>query len=235
MQPIWVIRHVAEDGPGYLAHFLDSRDLAWELICIDQGDPVPVSPEGASALVFMGGSMSANDDLDWIDPELDLIRRASETGIPMLGHCLGAQLISKALGGVVTANPTKEIGWYPVRRLANSVADRWLGDLPHSFEVFQWHWETYSLPEGGVPLLESAHCGRQGFALGHTVGFQFHPEVTADMVRQWAEPTTDQLCVNEPGVQRSSQILDRLEERIGALHRVADVLYERWLSTWMGG
>ena len=235
MQPIWIFRHVEEDGPGYLAHFLDSRDLAWELICIDQGAPVPVSPESASALVFMGGSMSANDDLEWIEPELDLIRQASEAGIPMLGHCLGAQLISKAFGGVVRANSTKEIGWYPVRRVGDSVADRWLGDLPGSFEVFHWHGETYSLPEGGVPLLGSERCGCQGFALGHTVGLQFHPEVTAAMVRQWAEPTPDQLSVNEPGVQSPSQILDRLDERIAALHRVADVLYERWLGTWMGG
>jgi GMP synthase-like glutamine amidotransferase len=104
MKPIAIFRHIAHEGPGYLGGFLDSRNIPWQLVCIDAGDPVPLSAAAYSGLVFMGGPMSVNDDLPWIAQELDLIRDAVAHDIPVLGHCLGGQLMSKALGGAVTRN-----------------------------------------------------------------------------------------------------------------------------------
>ncbi|MDH4233536.1 MAG: type 1 glutamine amidotransferase, partial [Gallionella sp.] len=107
MKPIAIFRHFPTEGPGYLAEFLDERKIPWQLIAIDAGDAVPQSVAAYAGLVFMGGPMSVNDDLPWIPKVEALIRDAVARDIPLLGHCLGGQLISKALGGVVSRNPVK--------------------------------------------------------------------------------------------------------------------------------
>ena len=127
MKPIAIFRHAAAEGPGYLAEFLDTQQIPWRLIAIDAGNAVPRSAEAYSGLVFMGGPMSVNDDLPWIPPVLALIREAVATDIPVLGHCLGGQLISKALGGTVSRNPVKEIGWGEVAVTDNDSARNWFG------------------------------------------------------------------------------------------------------------
>ena len=109
MKPVAIFRHSPTEGPGYFATYLDSRDLPWRLVALDRGEPVPADPQDFSGLVFMGGPMSVNDDLPWIEPVLALIRGATAGGVPVLGHCLGGQLMSKALGGSVGRNRVKEI------------------------------------------------------------------------------------------------------------------------------
>jgi len=96
MKPVAIFRHSPTEGPGYFATYLDSRDLPWRLLEIDRGQAVPTRTENFSGLVFMGGPMSVNDDLPWIAPVLELIRRAVAADVPVLGHCLGGQLMSKA-------------------------------------------------------------------------------------------------------------------------------------------
>ena len=102
MEPILIFRHVACEGPGYLAEFLDRQQFPYSMICIDRNDPIPESLPDTSGLVFMGGGMSVNDDLPWIDQEMRLIRQAVDKNMPVLGHCLGGQLICKALGGQIS-------------------------------------------------------------------------------------------------------------------------------------
>jgi GMP synthase-like glutamine amidotransferase len=114
MKPIYIFRHQEYEGPGYLQQVLHQHQLPYQIFYIDQGETVPSNIEHCSALVFMGGPMSVNDELPWIAPELHLIRDAVAKHLPVLGHCLGGQLISKALGGKITANAVKEIGWLPV-------------------------------------------------------------------------------------------------------------------------
>ena len=109
MKPIAIFRHASQEGPGYLAEFLDEREIPWQLIAIDAGAAVPSGVDAFAGLVFMGGPMSVNDDLPWIPPVLALIRDAVAGDIPVLGHCLGGQLISRALGGTVSRNPVKEV------------------------------------------------------------------------------------------------------------------------------
>ncbi len=111
MKPIAIFRHARSEGPGYFATFLNEHAIPWVMIRIDEGDAVPADASAFSGLVFMGGPMSVNDDLPWIPKVLALIRDAYAKDIPLLGHCLGGQLMSKALGGVVSKNPVKEIGW----------------------------------------------------------------------------------------------------------------------------
>ena len=169
MKPVAIFRHAPSEGPGYLAEFLDEQGIPWQLIRIDAGDPVPRDVREFSGLVFMGGPMSVNDDLPWIAPVLALIRDAVGQDIPVLGHCLGGQLMSKALGGVVVRNQNKEIGWGIVTVADNDTARSWFGSVG-SFDAFHWHGETFSLPLGAAKFLSSEHCANQGFALGKHLG-----------------------------------------------------------------
>lgn len=230
MKPIAIFRHAPHEGPGYFAEFLDQRRMPYEMIRIDQGDPIPSTLDAASALVFMGGPMSVNDTLPWIEKELRLIRLAAANDMPVLGHCLGGQLISKALGGRVTENPVKEIGWGPVRRVENAAARDWLGDLPAEIEVFHWHGETFSLPQGAMPILSSAYCPNQAFVLGNILALQCHIEMTAAMVRSWCETDPDTVRHPTESVQSAAGMLRDVHAKANALQHIAHALYSRWLT-----
>jgi GMP synthase-like glutamine amidotransferase len=227
---ILISRHVAHEGPGYFATFLERHGIAYRVVKIDENEALPPSIAGFSALVLMGGPMSVNDDLPWIPPALSLIREAIDAGKPVLGHCLGGQLISKALGGVVTANPVREIGWLPVRRAHNPQADAWLGDLPDEFDLFHWHGETFSIPLGATRILSSAACANQGFVLDGALALQCHVEMTADLVRTWARTGREDIATTSATVQNEAQMTADLAARVTRLHHAADVLYSHWIE-----
>ena len=128
MKPVIIFRFLAHEGPGYLGDFLDVQNIAWQLIKVDEGEALPTSMLAYSGMVLMGGPMSVNDDLPWITPLLDLIREAKANDIPVLGHCLGGQLMSKALAAEITQNPIKEIGWGAVHVSQNEAAKNWFGN-----------------------------------------------------------------------------------------------------------
>src|SRR5690606_17846385 len=139
--------------------------VPWQLVALDEGAAVPSDAQVYSGLCFMGGPMSVNDKLPWIAPALELIRDAVRKDIPVLGHCLGGQLMSKAFGGRVGPNAYKEIGWGDVRVCDNGIARAWIPGV-ETFETFQWHGETFSIPPGATRVLENPHCMNQAFALG---------------------------------------------------------------------
>jgi GMP synthase-like glutamine amidotransferase len=229
MKPIRIFRHVASEGPGYFSNYLDSRNLPYELICIDAGDSVPKRIDDVSGLVFMGGPMSVNDDLPWIQQELELIQRAADNGLPVLGHCLGGQLIGKAMGGKVMANPVKEIGWHPVQALDNEAARDWLEGLPEEFEVFHWHGETFSLPPQALPLMRSGYCANQAFTIGNMLALQCHVEMTAPMVEEWIAQDQHAFAQTSASVQSPWQLTQNLPARVDRLQQLARILYQRWL------
>ena len=233
MKPIFIFRHLECEGPGYLEQVLARYDLPFSIICIDQNDEVPKDISGCSGLVFMGGPMSVNDDLPWIAPELELIRQAVSEDMPVFGHCLGGQLICKALGGTVGANPVKEIGWLPVTKLPNPSGNKWLSQVPQTFTAFHWHGETFSIPDGATTLLESQHCHHQAFSIGNTLALQCHVEMTADMVNEWATLYADELLEPSNTVQSKQEIMNEVEKKVGDLQRVADQLYLSWLQPLM--
>lgn len=190
---------------------------------------MPRDPRRYSGLAFMGGPMSANDDLPWIGPALALIGDAVRKDVPLLGHCLGGQLMARALGGEVRAAPVKEIGWGEVQACANGVAREWLGAL-RAFEAFHWHGETFSIPPGGTRVLENAHCANQAFALGKHLGLQCHVEMTAELIGDWLQGGAREIEASRasPGVQKPEQVRKDMQRRLEALHAVADRLYDRW-------
>jgi len=198
---------------------------------VDEGEAVPDSPREFSGLAFMGGPMSVNDDLPWIAPSLRLIRSAVDSGVPVLGHCLGGQLIARALGGKVTRNPAKEIGWGRVNVLQNDVAAEWFGAGLESFNSFHWHDETFSVPPGATRIASSPHCENQAFALGPHLGMQCHVEMTPALIRAWCQDwgkEVESLARRTPSVQTPAQMTESIEERVGTLNAIADRLYDRW-------
>lgn len=229
MKPLYIFRHSPIEGPGYLAEFLDHFKIPYVLLRIDAGEAIPQDPDGASGLVFMGGPMSVNDELPWIAAELALIRRAAVLGMPVLGHCLGGQLMSKALGGTVGPNAVKEIGWFPVQQADNVPARDWLHGLPESFEVFHWHGETFTLPTGATPVLRNSQCANQGFVLGNMLALQCHIEMTEAMVHEWVLQGEPELTRPAPSLQDPAQIRQNLPARIVRLQEVAHLIYTRWL------
>jgi GMP synthase-like glutamine amidotransferase len=229
MKPVAIFRHIAIEGPGYLAAFLDERKIPWQLIAIDAGEAVPSSASAYSGLVFMGGPMSVNDELPWI-PEVEvLIRDAVAQDIPLLGHCLGGQLISKALGGVVTRNPVKEIGWGEVKVADNGIARSWFGDIKN-FQAFHWHGETFTLPQGATHLLSSAHCANQAYAIGKHLALQCHVEMTAEMIAAWCAANADEVAASSasPAVQQVEEMRQQMNGKLPRLNSVANQLYSQW-------
>lgn len=229
MKPILIFRHIECEGPGYFARVLERHKLSYRTVAIDQGQTVPASIKDASALVFMGGPMSVNDPDPWIQDEIKLIRAAIDAGMPLLGHCLGGQLISKAMGAEVTFNPVREIGWHKVERIPGPESEHWLGGIRFPVELYHWHGETFALPDDVTPLLYSAFCRNQAYAKKNILALQCHVELEPDMVNEWAELYADQIA--EPGlsIQSREQMSENLDVRIANAWRVADALYSEWL------
>jgi GMP synthase-like glutamine amidotransferase len=183
--PVDVIRHVPFEGLGLIEPVLARHELPirWHEIGDTLTDP---ELERSQALILMGGPMSANDPDPWVGTEIDLIRRAMARGTPILGVCLGAQLIAKALGSRVYPNPVKEIGWYQTYWTEAGRTDPVFGGLPDGVHIFQWHGETFDIPPGAEWLGYTRTCPHQAFRAGLNVyGIQFHPEVTPQIIDDW--------------------------------------------------
>jgi GMP synthase-like glutamine amidotransferase len=203
--------------------------LPWRRICPGI-DAMPRDTREFSGVAMMGGPMSAYDDLPWIAPMLDLIRDAAHAGVPLLGHCLGGQLMSMALGGTVSRHPVKEIGWHEVTVADNAEAAHWFGDLKR-FTAFEWHGDAFTLPAGATGLLSSAYCANQAFSMGKHLGMQCHVEMDDELVQDWCESGEKEIAVsNSPAVQSTAEIRSSLETRLAALNAIADRLYTRWME-----
>lgn len=230
MKPVAIFRHSPTEGPGYFATYLEAHSIDWTLLKIDAGAAVPAAAGEYSGLAFMGGPMSVNDDLPWIPAALRLIRAAVDEGVPVLGHCLGAQLMSKAMGGSVDANPHKEIGWGRVDVADNEQARAWFGDT-RGFLAFHWHGETFTIPPGAACIASSPWCRNQAFALERHLGMQCHVEMTPEMIRAWCDSGKEELarCAC-PTVQAAREIEAHLRPRVAVLNGVAARLYDRWIG-----
>ena len=181
---VLAFRHVPHEHLGRIATALEAAAVEYEYVDLAAGGPPP--NEEAAGLIFMGGPMSVNDDLDYIHAEIDILRRAIGRGTPVLGVCLGAQLVAKAMGARVYRNPVKEIGWAHVTLTEAARSDRLFHGLNGCEDVFHWHGETFDLPSGAELLASSERCRHQAFRFGKCVyGLQFHPEVTPQMIAEW--------------------------------------------------
>jgi GMP synthase-like glutamine amidotransferase len=236
MRPVAIFRAAPTEGPGYFAAYLERASIPWKLVALDAGEAVPRDPREFSGIGIMGGPMSANDDLPWIPPLLEFLRDAVRRDVPVIGHCLGGQLMSCAFGGEVRVNPVREIGWGEVRVADNGVARDWLGDL-QSFQTFQWHGDTFSIPPGATRVLEGEHCANQAFAIGRHLGMQCHVEMTTELVRTWLSTGQKEIVEHgkSPAVQPPAEIEKDLDTRLERLHEIADRIYDRWTANLSRG
>ena len=230
MKPVTICRYAPHEGPGYFSAYLTAHRIPWRLVKIDEGDALPELRD-ISGLGLMGGPMSVNDDLPWIAPMLELIRESVARDVPVLGHCLGGQLMSKALGGNVTRNEVKEIGWGRVDVSATSLASEWGQSEP--FVGYHWHGETFSVPTGAERIWSSAHCENQAFALRNHFAMQCHIEMTEELIESWCETGASEIEANlarSPAVQTPQAMRENMGSRLSALHAVADRIYRRWTA-----
>lgn len=229
MKPVIIFRHATNEGPGTIESFLLHKKIPYSIVKVDQGASLITDIKSCSGLVFMGGPMSVNDDLPWISDSLALIREALAANMPMMGICLGGQLMAKAMGAVITRNPQPEFGWLPVQTIPSEATRDWLNNVPASFDAFHWHGETFSLPEGAERLLTSDACDNQGFVMGHSIAMQCHIEMTEDLVRDWAENNAD-LPPPATTIQTREAMQIDLQQKVRTLQMVADKLFSHWAS-----
>ena len=227
MKPIRIFQHLDCEGPAHLQTILETRDIPFEIVHIDQGDAVLSDLDKTAGLIFMGGPMSVNDPLDWIDAEVKLIQSAMKQHIPVLGICLGSQLMAKAMGAKVHPGKCMEIGWADVSCENHTP---WTDSLPNTMTVFHWHGETFDLPMGAIRLFSNERYTNQGFALGPHLALQFHLEMQVDTIREWLVRNPQDLARRCDETHDQQVILDLIDAHLDSLQRYADTLFTYWLS-----
>ncbi|MEY2342709.1 type 1 glutamine amidotransferase [Acidithiobacillus sp. IBUN Pt1247-S3] len=232
MATILVLQHHPDEGLGSLAPLLTGHGYNFDLRELDRGDPVPTSLARYAALILMGGPMSVQDEAEYpyLHAEKSLIRMAADDSCPILGHCLGAQLINVALGGTVARNPSgQELGWWPVA-LTTEGATYWPA-VNSELLLFHWHGEhCATLPQDARVLAYNAATPVQGFALGDKIlALQAHPEVTAAQIQRWIDGNAADLAQGGEYIQPVAKMLGDLDDNCVGLAAAA-ALYRPWLE-----
>lgn len=230
---VLVLRHTLEDGPGYLGPWLDEQGVRWHAPCAEAGEPYPASVAGFRALAVLGGAWSANDDRPSLRQAEALIREADALGLPVIGHCLGGQLLARALGGRVQTLPEPEIGWWPITVHDHADAQDWLGPAGTAW-VYQWHHDgVVSLPPGARLLAGSTACDHQAFAVRQHLGMQFHIEITPAKIADWlahpGEGYAPALARCPLRVQTAAAMQAATAEHLARSEAMARRIYTRWL------
>ncbi len=218
-EKLYIIKHVEDEGPGRLGEFF--QNLGWELAVVElyRGQTLSDDLTNVAGVVILGGPMNAYEEeaYPFLTAEGDFIKKVMAAETPLLGICLGAQLLAKACGARVVKAPQKEIGWYGVELTREGRQDSLFRGTGRDLCVFQWHEDTFGVPKGGSLLATADPCTNQAFKVGPSAyGLQFHVEVTLDMVRTWAEK--EQGTVNPERLEREGAALgDRFEAQALAI------------------
>jgi GMP synthase (glutamine-hydrolysing) len=191
MSDVLVIKNAGLEGPGTIGQLLESDGYSLQTISAKK-EKIP--PLNHNMVLIMGAPESANDDLQYLRDELDLIRNASEQNIPTLGICLGSQLVAKAFGAKVYPGSKKEIGFYHDVLIDNESKSSLFSGISNPFTVFHWHGDTFDLPSGAKRLAYS-NLYTQAIQIGSSVGLQFHFEVDSDIVKSWLDNTEEDLKI----------------------------------------
>ncbi len=188
MSRVVVFQQTSHEPLGLLDDVFAAFGLTVQVIPLYKAVPDAVDWMGTLGLVVLGGPMNVDetDTYPFLKREVQWIREALASQVPILGICLGSQLLAKALGAAIYPNRTKEIGWYEINLTEQAAEDLLFLGLPASLIVFQWHGDTFDLPKGAVLLATSPQCRNQAFRMGDNAwGLQFHPEMTTDLIDRW--------------------------------------------------
>ncbi len=227
---ILVLQHVAQEPPSGIADAIEAAGGRTQVVRVDAGAPVPASIEGQAGLVVMGGPMGVYemDRYPHLRSELRLIEDALARGVPVLGICLGSQLLAAALGARVRPGPQKEIGWYPVLLEPPAAEDRLFAGTPASFQALHWHGDVFDLPAGAVPLARSRMTAVQAFRSGASAyGILFHPEVTGPQLAGMGAAFAGELA--QTGIA-PADLLQGWSTHGAALQAVGEHLFGRWMG-----
>ena len=234
MAKVWVLQHHPAENLGAIADVLESAALAWQYVRVFDGHPVPADMKGAGGLIVMGGPEAVYqlDRYPYLRAEMALIENALKAGRPVLGVCLGSQLLAATLGANVRRGAQKEIGWYPVRLRPETKDDRLLRGLPEEFVACHWHGDIFDLPAGAVPLASSELTELQAFRYGDRAwGLLFHAEMTQQIVAA---------LVNEfgEGLKRvgidGDAIVASAPRHLAGLGSIAETIFSRWAAPIQG-
>jgi GMP synthase (glutamine-hydrolysing) len=229
MAKVYVLQHHPVENLGTIAEALEGAALAWQYVRIYEGQPVPKEMKSAGGLIVMGGPMAVYqaDQYPFLGDEMRLIEQAVKEELPVLGVCLGAQIVATALGAKVTRNPAgKEIGWYPVTLSDAAQEDRlWRGVAP-TITPFHWHGDIFAVPAGAVSLASSEKTPCQGFRYGGGVyALQFHIEVTPESVAAMAAEWPREL---EKEKISAAEMIGASAGHLPELGLLSDAIFGRW-------
>lgn len=228
-----IFQHLACEHPGIFRDLLRQDGVESVTAELDARDPVP-SPDEFDALMVFGGPMNVDEEerYPWLGPETAAIRAAALGGMPVLGVCLGAQLLAKALGARVTKCQEPEVGLLEIELTPAGAADPLFAGWPERAPVIQWHGDTFTIPAGAVRLATAPACANQAFRYGQRAyGLQFHPEVTAEMVAEWAAIPEYAAALNR--VAGGGEPFAGVAGESAALAERAEQLYRNFRGMWV--
>ena len=222
-------QHVAFEGLGSIQTWLQKKGFEMTSTRFYEAEILP-DIEDIDLLIVMGGPMSVNDEKEypWLIEEMKFIKDMVLAEKPILGICLGAQLIAKSMGGDVYPNSFKEIGWFPVQAIKSQRPD--VFQFPEEINVFHWHGETFSLPEGAVRIAQSKGCKNQAFQIGsNVIGLQFHLETTPGLAGAMVNNCSNELVAGE-FIQTETEIMSDAQKYDTANNRLMDSILDYIVS-----
>lgn len=230
---IFNLIHNCSETTGLIGDAIKALHLPHTDVHLYDGEGLPRDISDLSGLVLMGGPMSVNDvaEYPFLIPELQLIEKVLGEGKPILGVCLGSQLIAKALGSKVYPHKVREVGWHPIRLTSSGTRDPHFKNIPNETDVFHWHGETFDLPKGATLLAKSDRCENQAFKWGNsTYALQFHLEVTPRIVKDWCSSQDGEAYVASAG-EDVSDIAQNTKSCYAALEPLANQFLQSYLSS----
>lgn len=228
MRKVISLQHVNCETPGLIEEALKSKSYSVESIQSFRGQPVPKDLGAASGLVVMGGPMGVYEfaRFPFLRDEMRLIERTLREEKPVLGVCLGSQLLAGTLGSAVGKGPHKEIGWYPVMLTESSSDDPLLKAANRSFMAYHWHGDAFGVPAGATSLASSARTACQGFRYGRNAyGFLFHMEITPEILNGMLSAFGEEL---EEEQISADAIRQQAAEHLSRLQTVGRLVFEGW-------
>lgn len=234
MPPLLAILHAAQEGLGTIDPFLRSENIPVEICHTYLGNALPLSIKPYAGLIVMGGAMNVDETekYPFLKTECELIRKAVESDKPVLGICLGAQLLAKALGSRVYPGHQKEVGWQPIFLTDAGCKDPVFSAFTDSKSqpVFHWHGDTFELPKNSALLASSEQYPNQAFSYkNNAYGLQFHIEITHDMIRQWVKADQEWLK-SAPLKSPPESIIQTSKMHLPKLEFLAKNFYRRYFD-----